>query len=193
MKKLFISLFMAASALLVNAQTTVIRSDYSSSQTRVETVKESNNDYEIFSPAQFLFLTFDGGNNYGISMSQYTPNGIGFDWNMRAEFKEYGNYNTDLAVNYTFPLSQNDDLFLYLTVSIGPSLRMQDVEEVDFETLKKEYKQKYFIDGVMNPRLVMKYKKFTLSAGYFYWAPQFKFSKDDGATGGLSLSLGYIF
>lgn len=189
MKKLFISLFMAASALLVNAQTTVIRSDYSSSQTRVETVKESNNNYETFSPGQFIFLTFDDFNNYGIGLSQYTPNGIGFDWFVRAAFEKYGNFNQDLAVNYTFPLAQNDELSLYLTASIGPSIRIQNV--YDFQ--EEEDKTKLFIDGVTNPRLVMKYEKFTLSAGYFYWAPQFKFSKDDGAMGGLSLSLGYEF
>lgn len=188
MKKLFISLLMAASVLSVNAQT-VIRSDYSGTPTRVETVKESNNDYETFLPVQFVFLTFDGGNNYGIGFSQYTPNGIGFDWLTRASFKEYGNINVDLAVNYTFLLSQNDDLSLFLTASIGPSFRMQDV--YDFQ--KDKDKTKYFIDGVINPRLLLKYKKFTLSAGYFYWAPQFKFSKKDGGTGGLSLSLGYEF
>lgn len=192
MKKLFISLFMAASALLVNAQT-VIRSDYSSTPTRVETVKESNNDYETFFHAQFVFLTFDGGNNYGIGASQYTPNGIGFDWLTRSSFKEYSNINTDLAVNYTFPLAQNNDLFLFLTASIGPSFRMQDVEEIDFKTQKKKDKTKYFIDGIINPRLLLKYKKFTLGAGYFYWAPQFKFSKKDGGMGGLSLSIGCGF
>ena len=192
MKKLIISLLMAASALLVNAQT-VIRSDYSSSPTKAESVKESNNDYETFFPAQFVFLTFDGGNNYGIAVSQYTPNGIGFDWLTRASFKEYGNYNMDLAVNYTFLLSQNDDLSLFLTASIGPSFRMQDVQEYDFDAQKEKDKTKYYIDGVINPRLLLKYKKLTLSAGYFYWAPQFKFSKKDGGTGGLSLSLGYEF
>lgn len=188
MKKLFISLFIAASALLVNAQT-VIRSDYSSSPTRVETVKESNNDYETFSPSQFIFLTFDGFNNYGIGISQYTPNGIGGDWFVRAAFEKYGNINQDIAVNYTFSLAQNDDLYLYLTASIGPSLRIQEV--YDFQ--KDEDKTKLFIDGIINPRLLLKYKKFSLSAGYFYWAPKFKFSKKDGGTGGLSLSIGYEF
>lgn len=188
MKKLIISLLMAASALSVNAQT-VIRSDYSSSPTKAESVKESNNDYETFFPSQFVFLTFDGGNNYGIALSEYTPNGIGFDWLTRASFKKYGNFNMDFAVNYTFLLSQNDDLSLFLTASIGPSFRMQDV--YDFQ--KDKDKTKYFIDGVINPRLLLKYKKFTLGAGYFYWAPQFKFSKKDGGMGGLSLSLGYQF
>ena len=192
MKKLIISLLMAASALLVNAQT-VIRSDYSSSPTKAESVKESNNDYETFFPAQFVFLTFDGGNNYGIAVSQYTPNGIGFDWLTRASFKKYGNFNMDLAVNYSFLLSQNDDLSLFLTASIGPSFRMQDVQEYDFYAQKEKDKTKYYIDGVINPRLLLKYKKLTLSAGYFYWAPQFKFSKKDGGMGGLSLSLGYEF
>ncbi|MDD6891632.1 MAG: hypothetical protein PUD47_06035 [Bacteroidales bacterium] len=188
MKKLFISLFMAASALFVNAQT-VIRSDYSSTPTRVETVKESNNDYETFYSMQFVFLTFDGGNNYGMAVSWYTPNGIGVDWLTRASFKTYGNYNVDLAANYTFPLAQNDDLSLFLTASIGPSFRMQD--EFDFQ--KDKDKTKFYIDGIINPRLLLKYQKFTLSAGYFYWAPQFKFSKKDGGMGGLSLSLGYDF
>ena len=188
MKKFLISLFIAASVLLVSAQT-VIRSDYSKAPTRVDKVKESKNDYETFFPVQFVFLTFDGGNNYGIAVSQYTPNGIGFDWLTRASFKEYGNYNTDLAVNYTFPLAQNNDLFLFLTASIGPSLRIQDV--YDFQ--KDEDKTKLFIDGIINPRLLLKYKKFSLGAGYFYWAPKFKFSKKDGGTGGLSLSIGYEF
>lgn len=188
MKKLFISLFMAASALLVNAQT-VIKSDYSSSPTKAESVKQSNNDYETFYSTQFIFLTFDGGNNYGVGLSWYTPNGIGFDWFVRAAFEDYGNFNQDLAVNYTFPLAQNDDLSLYLTASIGPSIRVQNV----YDLKKEEDKTKLFIDGMINPRLLLKYKKFTLGAGYFYWAPQFKFSKKDGGMGGLSLSLGYQF
>ena len=192
MKKYFISLFMAASVLLVNAQT-VIRSDYSGTSTRVETVKESNNDYETFCSEQFVFLTFDGGNNYGIGASWYTPNGVGFDWIMRAECKTHGNFNQDFCVNYTFPLSQNNDLALFLAAGIGPSLRMQSIEEYDFDLQKTKDKTKWYIDGVINPRLLLKYKKATFSAGYFYWAPQFKFSKDDGGMGGLSLSLGYQF
>ena len=188
MKKFLISLFIAASVLLVNAQT-VVRSDYSKAPTRVDTVKESKNDYDTFSSMQLLFLSFDGGNNYGIGVSSYTPNGIGFDWFVRSAFEEYGNFNQDLAVNYTFSLAQNDDLSLYLTTSIGPSIRIQDI--YDFQ--KDKSKIKLFVDGIINPRLLLKYKKFSLGAGYFYWAPKFKFSKEDGGTGGLSLSLGYSF
>ena len=58
---------------------------------------------------------------------------------------------------------------------------------------KADYKSKTTIDGYINPRFTIKYKMVVASVGYFYWARKFKFSKSDGAIGGVNLSLGCAF
>ncbi len=48
------------------------------------------------------------------------------------------------------------------------------------------------VDGFVNGRLSVKYKKIMLSGGYYYWAPKFKFGKDYKADG-VNVTLAYCF
>ena len=46
-----------------------------------------------------------------------------------------------------------------------------------------EYKEKFYIDGFMGIKAIIRYKKVLLSAGYNIWAPKWKFGKDEKADG----------
>ena len=144
----------------------------------------------MVSSFNLVFYSFDGGENYGFSDYFLNPNGLGGEFNIRANFESHGNYNFDLAVNYTFEILKKDDLNLYLVLAAGPSIRLQDEAEINSKG-KIEWNEKVKFDGIINPRLSVTYKNFMLSGGFFYWAPEFKFG-DDAITG-FNIALGYSF
>lgn len=147
---------------------------------------------ETITSINLHYLSFDGFQNYGLVDYFINPNGFGGEFGLRANLEKHGNYNMDLGVNYAYELTNKNDLTALLVMSLGPSLRMQDqVKGIKNGTV--EYEQKFKFDGFINPRLTVKYKSVMASVGYFYWVPEFKFSKSDGATGGLNVSLGYSF
>lgn len=193
MKKVFIvSLLLAALSFCVNAQT-IISNDYSTN-TPSSYSYSANNDFEedldstesVFS---FVYQNFDGYSNYGFGDQWMTPGAIGFEFFCRASFESHGNYNIDLAPNYSFKLVRNSDLAAYLVLAAGPSFRMQDKVEID-DDWNINYKLGFFVDCTINPRLVIRYDHIVASVGYYYWAPKFKFGKDNGI-GGVSVSLGW--
>lgn len=147
-------------------------------------------DENTISSFNLVYYSFDGFENYGFSYYCPTPNGLGAEGNIRANFKSHGNYNFDLALNYTFEIINKDDIGLYLVLAAGPSLRTQDEAEIDNKG-KIEWNEKVKFDGIINPRLSVKYKRFLLSGGFFYWAPEFKFG-DDAITG-FNIALGCTF
>ena len=113
---------------------------------------------------------------------------------MRAQFKDHGNFNFDLLFNYSFGLWKQDSNQLLLTLAAGPSLRTQDeISGFDKRGNIEYNSDKFFIDAVVNPRLTVKFGKIYITGGYFYWAPKFKFSKDDGATGGFNIGIGIAY
>ena len=144
----------------------------------------------MISAFNLVFYSFDGGENYGISDYFLNPNGFGGEFNIRGNFESHGNYNFDLALNYTFEITKKDDLGLYLVLAAGPSLRLQDEAEINSKG-KIEWNEKVKFDGIINPRLSVTYKNFMLRGGLFYWAPEFT-SGDDAATG-FNIALGYSF
>lgn len=173
----------------VNAQT-VIKNNYNSTTTENSTEQSTSDSFGSFN---FQYMSFDGFDNYGIADHFINPNRVGGEFGIRANFERHGNCNIDLGINYSFELTNKNDCSAYLILAAGPSLRMQD----KFDGLNKygkiTYKDGFFVDGYINPRLSIKYSHIVASVGYFYWAPKFKFSKNDGATGGLSLAIGYAF
>lgn len=173
----------------VNAQT-VIKNNYNSTTT--ENSKEQSTS-DSFGSFNFQYMSFDGFDNYGIVDHWINPNRIGGEFGIRASFEDHGNYNVDLGINYSFELTNKNDFSAYLILAVGPSFRLQDKIDGFDKRGNLEYKEGFFVDGYINPRLSIKYSHIIASVGYFYWAPKFKFSKDDGATGGLSLAIGYAF
>lgn len=179
---------MMVSLTNINAQT-VIQNSYDSNKAEV---KKDPNVSESFGTVSFQYLSFDGFENYGLAISQNNPNKWGWDMNLRAQFESHGNYNIDWLANYSVELSKSESFGCYLTLAAGPSLRLQDEAEINSKGELK-WENGFFIDAVLNPRLTLKVNGLAASIGYFYWAPKFKFSKDDGAVGGLSLSIGLAF
>ena len=146
---------------------------------------------ESISPICLQYMSFEGGENYGLVDYFIKPNGIGGEFGLRTSFKQHANFN--FGVNYAHELTSNKDVTALLVMSLGPSLRIQDqVKDID-RYGKADYKSKTTIDGYINPRFTIKYKMVVASVGYFYWARKFKFSKSDGAIGGVNLSLGCAF
>ena len=197
MKKLFLSAFMTMAFLFGASAQTVITNDYGSPITGADgqnSSTSSDDEQESFGYAGLMYYGFDGFENYGIFYGITTPNGVGFDAALRAQFKSHGNFNTDLFINYSFGLWSQNDNQLLLTLAAGPSMRTYDEVKGVNKYGNVEYDSgKTAFDGVINPRLTIKFGRLVLTGGYFYWAPKFKFSKDDGATGGFNVGLGYSF
>lgn len=181
----FLTLVLSINA---NAQTVISNNYEPITEDQVELQKLSDS----FGALNFQYLSFDGGENYGIAACSFNPNNIGVDFGARASFKSHGNLNYDFGINYSFELVNKNDFAGYLTLAIGPSFRIQDKFKLDDDG-DIDYKSGFFVDGYINPRLSIKYDRFVASIGYFYWAPKFKFSKNKGAIGGLSLAVGYCF
>ena len=196
MKKIFLSAFMTMAFLFgANAQT-VITNDYGSPITGADGQNVSNDDEEetlgIFN---LVYYGFDGFQNYGISDYWLNPNSIGFEFNIRMNFKKYGNYNIDLGPNYSFKLWGQDNKKLFLTAAVGPSFRVQDVPEISYDSngrMKEKSKRKCKFDLFANARLAFNVGHFTLSAGYFLWGAEFKFEKGYKSDG-FNVALGYAF
>ena len=109
---------------------------------------------------------------------------------------EDGNVSTDcqmfdLGPNYSFLLSSSEKTKLYLTLGLGPSVDV--VSSSVYDKIEKETKSKtkLYVDAFINPNLIFMYKRFSVSLGYYFRAPQFKFSKKDGADGYLALGIGW--
>lgn len=196
MKRLFLSALVATVFLMGTNAQNVIKNDYSSPITGADgqSTTSSDDEAESFGYAGIMYYGFDGFDNWGIFYGITSPNGLGLDAGLRAQFKSHGNFNGDVLLNYSFGLwSQNNNQVL-LTLAAGPSIRTYDeIEGVDNKGKLKYKSGKTAFDGIINPRLTIKFGKIVVTGGYFYWAPKFKFSKDDGATGGFNIGLGYSF
>lgn len=194
MKKLFISLFMAASALLVNAQT-VIRSDYSTptSSNEVSTV----DDYETKGLVTLNHYLDFGKFNLSVRGTFLNPNSFGVDSGfIMVDGGKNGDVSIDcvmfdLGPNYSFLLSSSEKTKLYLTLGLGPSVDSMTSSVYDKKEKETKSKTKLYVDAFINPNLIFMYKHFSISLGYYYRAPQFKFSKKDGADGYLAFGIGW--
>lgn len=196
MKKLLLSALMATVFLMGTNAQNVITNDYSSPITGADgqSTTSTDDEAESFGYAGLMYYGFDGFDNWGIFYGFTSPNGLGLDAGLRAQFKSHGNFNGDILLNYSLGLwSQNNNQVL-LTIAAGPSIRTYDeIDGVDKKGNLKYSSGKTAFDGIINPRLTIKFGKIVVTGGYFYWAPKFKFSKDDGATGGFNIGLGYSF
>ena len=197
MKRLLFTAVMATAFFFGTSAQTVINNDYSSPITGADgqgVSQSSDDEAESYSYGAVGFYSFDGFENWGIAYGGINPNGVGLDFAFRMNFKEHGNFNVDVLLNYSVGLVSNGSTQVALTFALGPSFRTQDeLKGVNSKGNLEWENGKFFCDGVVNPRLSVKLGKLALSAGYFYWAPKFKFSKDDGAKGGFNCSLGLRF
>lgn len=173
-----------------NKQEKELKAEWANKQSINAKVKERVGIFNLF------YYNFDGLDNYGFIDFFPNLNGIGWEFSVRGNFKQYSNVNADFALNYTFDLWEKDEMSLYLVFAVGPSLRYQDIPEYKYDErtgkTEKDSKMKFFVDGILNPRVSFKIKRVFISAGFFYWAPKFKFSKDDGATSGFNVGIGYL-
>ena len=188
MKKFLFLLIVLCTMSMANAQEVVNNYD------NVGSIDDYDVDEkESFASIGLGYFSYDGFENYGITTNTYTYNGFGLGLNFRMNFKEHGNYNSDLLFNYSLGLYQQDKIKVLLTGELGPSLRVQDQLEGYNEKGKPEWKTgKIFIDGFVGAKATLKYDKFVLSVGYHLWALKFKFSEGYKADG-FYAQLGYCF
>lgn len=173
-----------------------------------------NMDTKTKTPAEtkaFVGLSyygFDGFKNWGLTVQGIKHNGVFGELALRANFDDHGNYNVDLGINYSYAVLSSDDVKIYLTAAVGPSLRFQEVykgsETIvnehhslalgDYTTsyTKENWENKFFVDCYLNLRATISYKCVAVSGGYYFWAPKFKFGKDYNAHGFVA-SVGIIF
>lgn len=191
---MILSAFIATICLSANSQilTTNNESDENATNTNVQNVVTVNDDEKHdFSYFGLVYYGFDGFSNYALSGGGVNPNGFGYDLAFRVNFEEHGNKSWDILPNYSFGLMRKGPNQLAITIAAGPSIRLQD----EFAGIDKSGKAKYdfktSVDAIINPKLTVKLGHLTLYGGYFYWAPKFKFSKNDGATGGFNIGIFY--
>lgn len=149
-------------------------------------VNNNKTNVNTVNAVNLIYYGFDGFSNYGIGFQGINENGFGFGITIRSSLKDNAPFNEDLDFSYSYPLSLNADCTVFLTMALGPSIRMQNESDE-----KGSDKLKFYIDGFINPRVSLKYKKLLLSGGFFFWAPQFKFSKEEGGTSGFNVALGF--
>lgn len=200
MKKFYFLASLAfAFATTLNAQT-VINNNYDETSTSIGTQTNNSEKDEMIGTFNLGFWTFKGVNNFGFMDYLLTPNGIGGEFGARANFKTHGNANIDLGINYSFKLWHQEKNKLLLTIAAGPSFRFQDVlKNIDVKvsstgriSTKEEWKNKFFVDLYINPRITLAVWRINIAAGYYLWAQKFKFS-DGYVAHGFNASIGYIF
>lgn len=196
MKRFYLTVLVATVFLLgANAQT-VIKNDYSTSESSAEdqnTSKEA--EEESIVSMNLVYYGFDDYSNYGLSDYFINPNGVGMDLNIRMNFKEYGNYSFELGPNYSFKLWGQNKTKLFLTAAVGPSVRMADALKITTDSKGKVHKEsvtKVKFDMFANVRLTFNAGRLVLSAGYFMWSPEFKFG-EKSRMDGFNVALGYAF
>ncbi|MBR1547596.1 MAG: hypothetical protein IJ637_02575 [Prevotella sp.] len=197
MRKLFLSAAMAMAFLCGANAETIVTNDNAAASLGVDNVNATtgaDDDSESFGYGGLLYYGFDDFENYGLTFGMLNPNGFGLDIALRAQFKDHGNFNGDFLFNYSFALMSKNSNQVLLTLALGPSMRTYDeVKGFDSRGNIEWNRNKTAFDGVINPRLTIKLGRVVLMGGYFYWAPKFKFNKDDGATGGYNVGLGISF
>lgn len=133
---------------------------------------------------------FDGLETYGLQMTNLTYNGWASEINVRFNFSDYTVGVCDFAfLGYSMGLTEFNNGAFYFALVGGPSLRFQD----EYNLEDDENKMKVYIDAYISASLNIQFsERFLLKGGYYFWAPQFKFSKDYRADG-FYVSLGYEF
>ena len=175
MKNFILTIFLSLTCLLnANAQNT------------------SNSDDEGFGTIGLMYYGFDGFENYGVYYGGSVPNKVSFEMGVRHLFEKHGHFNMDIMLNYSFGLWSQDSNKLLLTINAGPSVRNYQEPTGNSIGGNDQYKDKYSVDGVFNPRITLKLGKISLTGGYFFWAPKFKFDKKNGAQNGFNVGLGYV-
>lgn len=173
-----------AEQLAVTQETKLVKKSNAATQS------EDDSDVMNFSVS---YYSFDGFENWGVNLNFMKLNKFGGEVGYRMNFKSHGNYNVDLGLNYSIKLYKGDNTKIFLTPSIGASLRMQDQLKLEEKNgkLQEDWKEKFFVDGYAQARLFISYKNIGISVGYFGWAPEFKFG--DNLAHGFVGSIGYGF
>ncbi|MBQ9561106.1 MAG: hypothetical protein IJV10_02365 [Prevotella sp.] len=201
MKRIILSVIISALGFGNTYSQTIVRNNYDT-PIGDETIQQDREEHgnQRIGVIKFTFLSFKGGENYGIGGELLNANGIGGEYCVRTDFKSHGNINIDLGLNATYEILKDDDTNFLFTIAAGPSIRMQD-ELSDIKvnynqytgkyTTTEKYDFKFYVDLIVNPRFSLRYKNVLISAGYFMWAPKAKFS--DGALAhGFQATLGYV-
>lgn len=182
---------MAASVLLANAQT-VVGSDMS---TPASSNQKSKADYESQTFVSINHFLDFGKFNLSFRGHTLKHESICFEFGLTmvdvgdSDNTSIDCYMLDLGANYSFLLSSSEKTKLYLSLGLGPSLRANHYyygsnSNPDSET-------KTYIDGYIYPNLTFMYKHISLSIGYYYRAPEFKFREKDGADGYFAFGIGW--
>lgn len=187
MKRILFTVIFMIALLAESYAQNVITNNYASTPS----VSQQKTEDEDYSAVSLQYIAFDGMANYGIEASTIKPNGFSKELRFRFSTEKHGNLNFELGLNYSVEIANNNGFSSFLVMALGPSVGSRDQFKGYDQKDKPKYERSTFIDAYINPRFVIRYKAFAASIGYFYWAPKFKFSKDEGGIGALSLTLGF--
>lgn len=154
---------------------------------------EDGSNTTIKNAAGLSYHSFKGANNFGVFVQSLNSKmkGWGLEMGFRSSFKEYGNYNVDWGINYSFLLYQEGDFHCLLTLGAGLSYRFYKEPKVDKKG-NVSHKLSSTADIFADPRICLIYKRFMLNVGYSMCSNQWRFDNDNRADGVL-LGVGYCF
>lgn len=153
---------------------------------------QNSSDEPVKGFAVVYQTTFEKDHSFGFGATIINPNFIGFEIESLFSINsgKFTGGGVDVGPNYAFELPTAGDIRLFLTASLGPTIYYS--QKVDDEG-KETSKMKFNFGAYGDAKFVVNYKRFMISAGYIYRAPEFKFSKNKGASGGLIVSVAYDF
>ena len=125
-------------------------------------------------------VLFGNGNpSFGLDLKIDHLKGLGGEVRWYSSFRKYSPIPIDIGINYSYPAYQNDNLSVYPTFAIGPSLYIPNGNG-----------DKFHFNGFFTLRASVNYKKFIASIGWYCMNPEWKF-KELGHAG--YASIGYSF
>lgn len=149
----------------------------------------TNDDVPIMTAVFGNYTDYDK-NAWGAEALMVSDQNVGFQTGVR--YQHIGDYQNFLwltfGLNYALNIVDKDDTKLFLVGSFDLGFDFADVPNNTYSG--SDFK--FYLDGIITPRLVLKLNHVALSAGYQWTAHKFKFKKYS-VQDGFTLGVGYAF
>lgn len=152
----------------------------------------ASGDVEYSSVNLYMLPSFKEGEKitFGISIELSGFNSAHLETGINSNFTKSNQISWHNAIGYSLGLHQDSNTCLALVIPLGVDLRLGSKGE--FVNNKLKIEDKLYCDFSFAPRIKAKFGQFTLSAGYYMFAPAFRFSEGNLSHHAI-FSLGYVW
>lgn len=161
----------------------------SSLSSSTQQVASTNDDTPIMSAVFGTWTSYDK-NVWGAEAMMIQDQGLGVETGLRYQhIAEYTNFMwLSYGLNYSLNIVDKNDTKLFLVGSFDLGCDFADVPNSNYNG--SDFK--FYLDGIITPRLVLKMNHIAAYAGYQWTAHKFKFKKYS-VQDGFTLGIGYAF